>query len=119
MVFLISDFYDDNFDSLLKVTSNKHDLVCIKISDPKEQEIPKSGIFRLQDAETDSITDIDFSSGDVRDEYYKNLRLHEKYLDESFKVAKTDVMNIYTDKPYIFELVKFFKSRQQKALKHY
>lgn len=119
LVFLISDFYDENFDSLLKVTSNKHDLVCIKISDPKEQEIPKSGIFRLQDAETDSITDIDFSSGDVRDEYYKNLRLHEKYLDESFKVAKTDVMNIYTDKPYIFELVKFFKSRQQKALKHY
>ena len=119
LVFLISDFYDENFDSLLKVTSNKHDLVCIKISDPKEQEIPKSGIFRLQDAETDSITDIDFSSGDVRDEYYKNLRLHEKYLDESFKVAKTDVMNIYTDRPYIFELVKFFKSRQQKALKHY
>ncbi len=119
LVFLISDFYDENFDSLLKVTSNKHDLVCIKISDPKEQEIPKSGIFRLQDTETDLLKDIDFSSNDVREEYYKNLRLHEKYLDDSFKVAKTDVMNIYTDKPYILELIKFFKSRQQKALKHY
>lgn len=119
LVFLISDFYDENFDKLLKVTSNKHDLVCIKISDPKEKEIPKSGIFTLQDTESDLLTDIDFSSKEVRNEYYKNLNLHETYLDETFKVAKTDVMNIYTDKPYILELVKFFKSRQQKALKHY
>ena len=119
LVFLISDFYDSNFDSLLKVTARKHDLVCIKISDPKEKEIPKSGVFRLQDAETGLFTDIDFSSKEVKEEYYKNLNLHETYLDETFKVSKTDVMDIYTDKPYILELIKFFKSRQQKALKHY
>jgi len=65
------------------------------------------------------VTDIDFSSRIVREEYYKNLKLHEKYLDDTFKTAKTDVMNIYTDKPYISELIKFFKSRQEKALKHY
>lgn len=119
LVFLISDFYDSNFDSLLKVTARKHDLVCIKISDPKEKEIPKSGIFRLQDAETGILTDIDFSSNEVKEEYYKNLNLHETYLDETFKTAKTDVMDVYTDKPYILELIKFFKSRQEKALKHY
>ena len=119
LVFLISDFYDSNFDSLLKVTARKHDLVCIKISDPKEREIPKSGIFRLQDAETGQLMDIDFSSKEVKEEYYKNLNLHETYLDETFKVAKTDVMDIYTDRPYILEMIKFFKSRQQKALKHY
>ena len=119
LVFLISDFYDENFDRMLKVTAKKHDLVCIKISDPKEQNIPEKGIFGIQDAETGLFTDIDFSSKDVRNEYYKNLRLHENYLDETFKTAKTDVMNIYTDKPYISELIKFFKYRQEKALKHY
>lgn len=119
LVFLISDFYDSKFDSLLKVTARKHDLVCIKISDPKEKQIPKNGIFRLQDAETGLLTYIDFSSNEVKEEYYKNLNLHETYLDETFKAAKTDVMDIYTDKPYILELIKFFKSRQQKALKHY
>ena len=119
VVFLISDFYDSNFDGLLKVTARKHDLVCIKISDPKEKKIPEKGIFRIQDAETGLFADIDFSSKEVKDEYYKNLNLHEAYLDETFKTAKTDVMDIYTDKPYILELIKFFKSRQQKALKHY
>ena len=119
LIFLISDFYDEKFDSMLKVTAKKHDLVCIKVSDPKEHEIPKKGIFRLQDAETGLATDIDFSSREVREEYCKNLATHETYLNETFKVAKTDVMNIYTDKPYILELIKFFKARQEKALKHY
>ena len=119
LIFLISDFYDSNFDSLLKVTARKHDLVCIRISDPKEKEIPERGIFSLQDAETGLLTNIDFSSKEVRNEYYKNLNSHETYLDETFKVAKTDVMDVYTDRPYILELIKFFKSRQQKALKHY
>lgn len=119
LVFLISDFYDENFDRMLKVTAKKHDLVCIKVSDPKEHEIPERGIFRLQDAETGSLMDIDFFSEKVREEYYKNLNKHNDYLNDTFKVAKTDVMNVYTDKPYILELIKFFKARQEKALKHY
>ena len=119
LVFLISDFYDKNFDSMLKVTAKKHDLVCIKVSDTKETNRPERGIFRLQDAETGLFTDIDFSSRECRNEYYGNLEKHNIFLDEMFKTAKTDVMNIYTDKPYISELIKFFKARQQKALKHY
>ena len=62
LVFLISDFQDKNFDSMLKVTSKKHDLVCIRVCDPKEQKIPSKRLFTLQDTETGSFTDIDFSS---------------------------------------------------------
>ena len=73
LVFLISDFQSNNFDSMLKVTAKKHDLVCIRVSDPKEQQIPKRGIFTLQDSETGAIIDIDFSSKEVQEEYSKNL----------------------------------------------
>jgi hypothetical protein len=108
-----------NFDRLIKATANKHDLVCIKISDPKEQSIPKNGIFALQDAETGKLINIDFSSKEVQKEYYKNLKLHNDYLDEIFKTAKLDVIDISTDKPYIPELIKFFKAREIKVLKKY
>ncbi len=117
LVFLISDFYDNKFDSMLKVTAKKHDLVCIKISDPKEKEIPKRGIFSLRDTETGQMIDIDFSSKQVQNEYYKNFKIHQNYLDDTFKVAKTDVMDISTDKPYINELIKFFRNRQTKLAK--
>jgi len=119
LVFLISDFYDRNFDKLLKVTSKRHDLVCVKISDPKEQKLPAKGIFTLEDAETGSVVDVDLSSYNVRNEYYKNLKEHNDYLNDIFKTSKSDVIDISTDKPYIFELIKFFKNRETKVLKHY
>ena len=119
LVFLISDFQDKNFDQLIKATANKHDLVCVKISDPKEQMIPKKGMFMLQDTETGQLINIDFSSKEVQQEYYKNLKQHTDYLDEIFKSAKLDVIDISTDKPYISELIKFFKARETKVLKKY
>lgn len=117
LVFLISDFYDDKFDSMLKVTAKKHDLVCIKISDPKEKNIPKKGVFSIKDTETGQMIDIDFSSKQVQDEYYKNYKVHQDYLDDTFKTAKTDIMDISTDKPYITELIRFFKEREKKLAK--
>ena len=119
LVFLISDFQDKNFDSMLKVTSKKHDLVCIKVSDPKEQQIPKKGIFTLQDTENGTIIDIDFSSKEVQEEYHRNFADHNNYLNDTFKTAKTDVIDISTGEPYIRQLIAFFKARQTKALKHY
>lgn len=118
LVFLISDFYDVNFDSMLKVVAKKHDFVCIKILDPKEQELPKKGIFMLQDAETDLLINVDFSSKKVGEEYYKNLKRYKHHLDEVFRDSKTDVMNIYTDRSYVLELINFFKSRQEKMSRH-
>jgi hypothetical protein len=55
----------------------------------------------------------------VQKEYYKNLKMHNDYLDEIFKTAKLDVIDISTDKPYIPELIKFFKEREIKVLKKY
>ena len=118
LVFVISDFYDVNFDSMLKVVAKKHDFVCIKILDPKEQELPKKGIFMLQDAETDLLINVDFSSKKVGEEYYKNLKRYKHHLDEVFRDSKTDVMNIYTDRSYVLELINFFKSRQEKMSRH-
>lgn len=119
LVFLISDFQDKNFDQILKATAGKHDIVCVKISDPKEQTIPKKGMFMLQDTETGKLINIDFSSKEVQQEYYTNLKQHTDYLDEIFKSAKLDVIDISTDKPYISELIKFFKARETKVLKKY
>ena len=119
LVFLISDFYDVNFDSMLKVVAKKHDFVCIKILDPKEQEIPKKGIFTMQDAETGLLINVDFSSKNVKKEYYKNLNRYQHHLDGIFRDSKIDVMNIYTDRSYVLELINFFKSRQKKMSRHY
>jgi len=40
------------FDSALRVTARRHDLIAVQISDPREKELPPVGIIRLEDAES-------------------------------------------------------------------
>jgi uncharacterized protein (DUF58 family) len=118
LVFLISDFKDKNFEDLLKSTARRHDLVCVHISDPRETELTK-GYLPLKDPETGKAAYIDLSSKQVRKEYAKALKEHEDYLTGVFTSAKCDVIKISTGKPYIAELINFFKRRMTRQNKHY
>ena len=52
IVFLLSDFISEDFATSIKITSRKHDLIAVKISDKKERKLPESGVFILKDPET-------------------------------------------------------------------
>jgi len=119
LVFLISDFMDGNFGDSLKSTARRHDLVCVHISDPLENALPKRGFLPLRDPETGKFAYVDLSSKRIRDDYSKALSEHNKYLTGLFSSAKCDIINISTDKPYIVELKHFFKNRMVKHSRHY
>ena len=48
VVFLISDFLDEGFDTALKIASRKHDLIAIDIADRVELTPPRRGYLFLQ-----------------------------------------------------------------------
>ena len=52
MAFLISDFQAIGYETNLKLVEQKHDLVAISITDPRELHLPTVGYVRLQDAES-------------------------------------------------------------------
>ena len=40
IIFVISDFYSDDFSKPLKVLKNRHDIVALRVTDKREQELP-------------------------------------------------------------------------------
>src|SRR5687767_3059385 len=52
VTFLLSDFQAPDFSKELSVTSQRHDLIAVRIVDPREQELPDLGRVTLEDAET-------------------------------------------------------------------
>src|SRR6202165_1670653 len=52
IIFLLSDFLDRDFEGALKRTGRRHDLIAVRISDPREEELPAVGLLELEDAET-------------------------------------------------------------------
>ena len=69
IVFMLSDFIDENYDKSLKLASKKFDLTGIRVYDIKETEIPKIGIVPIVDAESGQLEWIDTNSRRVRENY--------------------------------------------------
>jgi uncharacterized protein (DUF58 family) len=114
VVFLLSDFIARGYETALRVTNKKHDVIAINITDPRERELPRVGMVALEDAETGETLLVDTADEQVRTAY---RLLAEKKFEQrfsAFKAANIDYLDIRTDTPYIDTLLKFFRMREKR-----
>jgi len=114
--FILSDFLDATndhtaLDDALKIACGRHDLVGIRISDPREAELPDVGIVEFKDAETGRKVWVDTSSRAVRQHYAEQWQQRSETIDNSLKHNRIDTATISTDGDYVAELIKLFKQR--------
>ncbi len=114
--FILSDFLDSTedraaLDDALKIARGRHDLVGIRICDPREAELPDVGIVELQDAESGRKVWVDTSSRAVRAYYAERWRLRSAAIEETLRHNRIDTATISTDGDYVTELIKLFKQR--------
>ena len=114
--FLLSDFLnsqrdDEALNDALKIASSRHDIIALKVSDPREKEMPNVGIVELQDAETARKVWVDTASQAVRDHYAKAWEERETKTRDMLLHNRIDIADISTDSDYVAELIKLFKQR--------
>lgn len=110
--FLISDFIDEHdFSHALAIANRKHDVVALRVYDPRENVLPPVGMMFLTDAETGEQMWVDTSDKRVRDEYSKYMSVWEKELKNVFKRSGVDVADIRSDEDYVRALISLFKRR--------
>jgi len=111
IVFMISDFADDNYQDTLKIVGKKHDLTGIKVYDPVEKEMPNIGLVLTEDLETGKRSYIDTSNKKIRRTHNANfLRRHDYYI-KSFQQAGSSVIWVATNESYIKKMLQYFKAR--------
>ena len=112
VAFLISDFQAPPCDRLLRVTARRHDLVSLVVGDPRERELAPAGILDLTDAETGRRVLVDTSSPTVRRSYALHQAAARASLLDRLRTARSDAIELWTDRPYDRELVRFFLRRE-------
>jgi len=110
--FIISDFMDKGFDNALKIAGRKHDIVALRVYDKREKELPKMGLVKVYNKETDSKMWVDSSSRQVRDNYKKWWAKHENYLNTLFLKSGVDAAHFSTGEDYVNPLVNLFRRRE-------
>ena len=116
--FVLSDFMDfkpntvePNFFNALSIAGNKHDVVGVRVYDPRETELPAIGLAKLKDSETGGYSWIDTSSSAVRKTYAQWWRDSGASLKNTFSRCRVDSIAISTDEDYVKPLIKLFKQR--------
>ena len=114
--FILSDFLDSSRDEealndALKIARGKHDLVGIRVVDPREKELPDVGIVELRDAETGRTVWVDTSSRRVRENYARLWNERNEATQQLLRRYKVDCADIDTADDYVTELIKLFKQR--------
>ena len=110
--FVISDFIDEHdFAHALAIANRKHDVVALRVYDPRENQLPPVGMMYLRDAETGEQMWVDTSDKKLREAYEKYAFVREKELDAIFKRSGVDVANIRSDEDYVRALITLFKKR--------
>lgn len=109
--FILSDFIVPEFEDALKIASNKHDIVALKVYDPLEKTMPDLGLVKVSDSETGEEKWIDTSSAATRRTYEKWWNSHIEIIKNIFKRCGVDSTEFRTDLDYVKPLIKLFEKR--------
>lgn len=127
VTFVISDFlvpdafrparirnqYTELYRSL-SLTDRRHDLIIIRISDPREYTLPNVGIVTLEDAETGKLIEVDTGSAHVRSQFAaRNRKLRDDFRD-TLKKLGVDSIYVENGEPYIAKIREFFLNREKR-----
>ncbi|MBP3497280.1 MAG: DUF58 domain-containing protein [Alistipes sp.] len=114
--FVLSDFIVpkrdmEPFEDALKIATSRHDVVAIRVTDPRDKILPDVGIIEMRDAESGEKIWIDSSSAAVRDYFAEQYNEREQAIDTLLKHNRIDTADLTTEADYVAELIKLFKKR--------
>ncbi len=114
IVFLLSDFLDQGYERVLKRTGRSHDLVAVRITDPREEELPAVGLLELEDAETCAHVTLDNGSRAVRSAFAAAAARRREDVRRLSRSAEVDLIEVTTAGGHLEALVRFFQLRERR-----
>ena len=114
LVFVVSDFISEpGWERSLSLLSRRHEVIAVRLYDPRETELPDLGMVMMEDAETGEQLFVDTHDRRFRQRFFVAAKKREEDLREAFKRAGVDVMTLSTDDDLVRVIVRFAKQRQQ------
>ncbi|HYU26917.1 MAG TPA: DUF58 domain-containing protein [Thermoanaerobaculia bacterium] len=108
VVLVISDFLDIAFDAPLRRINERHDVVAVVVSDPREERFPAGALARIVDAEEGRARLVDLGRAEVG----RRAAARGQQLERRFRASGVDWIEVSTAVPYDRDLLRFFRERR-------
>jgi len=115
VTFLISDFEAEGYEKNLKMARQKHDIIAIAVTDPRELTLPeKIGFVHLEDAETGESILVDTFNKNLVEHFRSQKQEERRRIKKSLQSMGIDIIEIQTDRSLVDPIIRFFKLREKK-----
>lgn len=113
IVFVISDFLTGGYAKPLQVLARRHDVVCLRVEDPREVTVPAAGLFELQDAESGARQIVDLSPA-LAEAMAFHATERKGQLKQQLARYTADLIEIVAGQPPVDPLMAFFRRRARR-----
>jgi uncharacterized protein (DUF58 family) len=115
LIFIVSDFITTpGWDKPLKLLVQKHEVLALRLFDPREIDLPDIGLVVMEDSETGEQLYIDTSDKKFRERFTQAARKREYAMNVHFRQAGVDSLQVSTEDDLVRAIVKFAMQRKQK-----
>lgn len=115
LIFIISDFIcAPGWERPLSLLNRRHEVLAVRLWDPREIELPDIGPVVMEDSETGEQMYVDTHDKKFRKRFQEAAHRRELELAEAFKHSGVDVMSISTDDDLVHAIVRFAAERRQR-----
>jgi uncharacterized protein (DUF58 family) len=114
LVFVVSDFISmPGWEKSLNLLGQRHEVIAIRLWDPREMELPDIGSIIMEDAETGEQLYVDTHDKKFRQRFEEAARQREAELTETFKRAGVDALPLSTEEDLIRAIIRFATIRRR------
>jgi uncharacterized protein (DUF58 family) len=113
VLFIVSDFLTSGYLGALGRLARKHDVIAVQLIDPRERELPDTGLVTLRDPESGAWRYVDTGSQTVRDHFHHRMAELDISLERAIRERGADLVRLQTDGSYAETLLAFFRRRER------
>jgi uncharacterized protein (DUF58 family) len=114
VLFIVSDFLTEGFEAAIARAGQRHDVIPLQLTDPRERELAAAGLMTLWDEESGSWRTVDTDAPAVRDHFRERMAAADRHLERVLQVAGIDLVRLRTDASFAEPLMAFFRQREKR-----
>lgn len=113
LLFVISDFFSaPGWEQALGRLALRHEVIAVRVSDPRERELPDIGWITMTDAETGQQLQVDTHDRHFRARFAGVVAQHEERLRATFARTGVDVLAVSTEDDLVRAILRFAQARR-------
>jgi uncharacterized protein (DUF58 family) len=115
LIFIISDFISEpGWEVPLRLLTQRHEVLSVRLWDPREVELPDIGMVVIEDAETGEQLFVDTHDRKFRERFHQAAQKREQDINAAFKRAGVDALSLSTEDDLVKAILRFANLRRER-----